>query len=55
MSNPSNQLYPMVPETSINDLKSERNTMCSTKKEIISLRLDVKVTFSLQERKMCIA
>jgi hypothetical protein len=34
---------------------NEGNSMCNTKKEIMSLRLDVKVIFSLQARNMCIA
>ncbi len=37
------------------DLNWKSNTMCNTKEEIISLRLDVKVIFSLQGRNMCIA
>jgi hypothetical protein len=41
-----------VEATSDNDLMSESNTMCNTKKDIMSLRLDVGMIFSLHARSM---
>jgi hypothetical protein len=40
----------LVEATSDNDLKSESNTMCNTKKEIMSLRLADEMIFSLRAR-----
>jgi hypothetical protein len=40
----------LVEATSDNDLKSESNTMCNTKKEFMSLRLVDEMIFSLRAR-----
>jgi hypothetical protein len=44
-----------VKATSNNNLVKESNSMCNTKEEIMSLRLDVGMIFSLRARSMCIA
>jgi hypothetical protein len=44
----------LVEATSDNDLKSESTSMSNTKKEIMSLRLDVGMIFSLHARIMSI-
>ena len=40
----------VVEATSINNLKSESNSMCNTKKEIMSLKLADEMIFSLRAR-----